>query len=79
VPVGATAVSLNITVVSPTGAGDLRIYPSNASLPLVSAINYSVGQTRANNATFALSPEGLLSVFCEQATGAVDLIVDVNG
>jgi hypothetical protein len=27
----------------------------------------------------ALSPEGLLAVFCGQAAGTVDLIVDVNG
>ncbi len=79
VPQGATAVSLNVTVVSPTGAGDLRIFPAGVALPLVSAINYGVGQTRANNATVTLSSTGLLSVFCEQATGTVDLIVDVNG
>ena len=79
VPQGATAVSLNVTVVSPTGAGDLRIFPAGVALPLVSAINYGVGQTRANNATVTLSSAGQLSVFCEQATGTVDLIVDVNG
>jgi subtilisin family serine protease len=79
IPPGVRAASLNVTVVSPTGAGDLRIYPAGVTLPLVSAINYGVGQTRANNASVALSPAGLLSVFCEQATGTVDLIVDVNG
>jgi subtilisin family serine protease len=79
VPAGVSAVSLNVTVVSPTGAGDLRVFPTGLGIPLVSAINYGVGQTRANNATVALSAAGLLSVFCEQATGTVDLIVDVNG
>jgi hypothetical protein len=79
VPKLASAVSLNVTVVSPTGAGNLRLFPPGVGVPLVSAINYSVGQTRANNATVALSPEGLLSVFCGQAAGTVDLIVDVNG
>ncbi|HEY6552597.1 MAG TPA: Calx-beta domain-containing protein, partial [Vicinamibacteria bacterium] len=79
VPKAASAVSLNVTVVSPTGAGNLRLFPAGLGVPLVSAINYSVGQTRANNATVALSPDGLLAVFCGQAAGTVDLIVDVNG
>ena len=79
VPVGATAVSLNVTVVGPTGAGDLRVFPAKAALPLVSAINYVAGQTRANNAAVALSTDGMLQVLCEQAAGAVELILDVNG
>jgi subtilisin family serine protease len=79
VPPGVRAASLNVTVVSPTADGDLRIFPSGVAPPVVSAINYRVGQTRANNVVVALSPSGLLSVFCEQSTGTVDLIVDVNG
>lgn len=57
VPVGATAVSLNLTVVTPAAGGHLRLYPANAALPLVSAINYGAGQTRANNAVLSLSRE----------------------
>jgi hypothetical protein len=36
-------------------------------------------QTRANNATVALGTDGLLSVFCQQGSGVVDLVIDVNG
>ncbi len=79
VPVAATAVSLNVTVVSAWAPGDLRIFPAKAGLPLVSTINYGAGQTRANNATVALSVDGLLSILCEQATGSAELILDVNG
>lgn len=79
VPMGATAASLNVTVVSPTAPGDLRIFPAGVGPPLVSAINYGAGQTRANNVTMQLGPTGLISVLSEQATGTVDLIVDVNG
>jgi hypothetical protein len=79
VPAGASAASLNVTVVSATTAGDLRLFPAGVALPLVSTINYAGGQTRANNAITALSSAGLLSVACAQATGTVDLIVDVNG
>jgi hypothetical protein len=79
VPVGAIAVSLNVTVVSPTTPGDLRIFPEGIAPPLVSTINYAAGQTRGNNTTVQLSPSGLISVLSAQATGTVDLIVDVNG
>jgi hypothetical protein len=79
VPVGATAVSLNLTVVAPTAGGHLRLYPANAALPLVSAINYGAGQTRANNAVLSLSTDGMLSVRCQQTAGVVDLVLDVSG
>ena len=79
IPTSTKAVALNLTVVSPSGGGDLRIFPFASAMPLVSAINYSPSQTRANNATVPLGPDGLLAVFCEQATGVVDLIIDVNG
>jgi hypothetical protein len=38
-----------------------------------------VGQTRANNLTVKLDSHGLVSAFCEQVAGTVDLVVDVNG
>jgi uncharacterized repeat protein (TIGR01451 family) len=78
-PADARAVSLNVTVTAPTHPGDLRLYPSDAALPLVSTINYSPGQTRANNAVAVLSAAGALSVQGDQAAGTVELIVDVNG
>jgi hypothetical protein len=72
-------VSINVTVTSPTHVGDLRLYPAGSPLPLVSTINYSAGQTRANNAIAVLSAGGSLAVQCDQAAGSVDLIIDVNG
>jgi hypothetical protein len=77
--VGATAVALNLTVASPTGQGNLRVFPASSSRPLASTINYAVGRTRANNAIVALSADGRLSVFCEQSDGVVDLVLDVSG
>lgn len=77
IPPTATAVSLNVTVVSPTGPGDLRIFASGPA-PLVSAVNYAPGQTRANNAVAPLSERGWLSILCDQTSGTVDVVVDVN-
>ena len=79
IPVGARAISANVTVTGGTDAGDLRAYPGGTALPLVSAVNYGPGQTRANNAVLRLGVAGNLTVRCDQAFGTVDLILDVNG
>jgi hypothetical protein len=79
IPTTAKSLSVNITVAGATEGGHLRLYPGGSPLPLTSAINYRSGQTRANNAIVTLSSTGTLSVFCGQATGTVNLILDVNG
>lgn len=79
VPATAKAVSLNVTVTQPTLAGDLRLYPDGAVLPLSSTINYRGGQTRANNAILGLGVLGGLAVRCDQPAETTHLIVDVNG
>lgn len=79
VPPDAKAVSLNVTVTTPTDPGDLRLFPAGGDVPPASAINYAAGQTRANNAIVALGDGGAVVVFCEQASGTAHLIVDVNG
>ncbi|HEY2930400.1 MAG TPA: PQQ-dependent sugar dehydrogenase [Acidobacteriota bacterium] len=79
VPATARSVSVNITVTQPTGVGHLRLYPAGSALPASSNINYSGGQTRANNAVLTLGPAGDLAVRCEQISGTVHFILDVNG
>jgi hypothetical protein len=79
IPSAAKAVSANVTVTEATGAGDLRVFAGGSALPLVSSINYSAGQTRANNALLALGPGGTIAVHADQAKGSVHFLVDVNG
>jgi len=78
IPASADAVSLNVTVVSPTAAGALRIYPGGYAFPLASAINYRPGQTRANNGSYALG-SGSLGIRCDQVSGTTHVIIDVSG
>ena len=78
VPSGAKAVSLNVTVTQPSGAGNLRLFASGAPAPLVSSLNYAAGQTRANNAVAPLSAGGSIAVRCAPS-GTAHVIVDVNG
>lgn len=79
IPPTARALSLNVTVTQPNAAGHLRVYPAGSAVPLVSTINYSVGQTRTNNAIAQVGNSEQVAVFCGQPTGNVHLIVDVNG
>jgi len=78
VPSTATAVSVNITVTQPAAQGHLTLYPGGAVAPLVSAINYRPGQTRANNAVVPLGPAKDFAVRCG-SIGTVHFIIDVNG
>lgn len=79
IPADATAISLNVAVTQPSSGGNLTLYPGGTSIPLVSAINYAAGQTRANNAIVTLGALGDLSVLCSQGSGTVQVIIDVDG
>jgi hypothetical protein len=79
VPPTARAVALNVTVTAPTGLGHLILFPDANPVPLVSAINYAAGQTRANNAVTPLGVTGGLGVFVGQASGTVHAVLDVAG
>jgi hypothetical protein len=79
VPPEARALSVNVTVTAATARGNLRLYPAGIARPPVSTVNYSAGQTRANNAIVGLSLDGRLIVYCAQASGTVHFVLDVNG
>jgi len=79
IPLAAKALSINLTITQPTAAGNLRLYPGGTSPPVASAINYRAGQTRANNAVALLGTGGTLGVSCDQPSGTVQVIIDVNG
>lgn len=79
IPLTARALALNVTDTQPTAPGNLTIYPSGLPLPLFSTINYATGRTRANNAIVSPGTNGKISIYANQATGTVHVIVDVNG
>jgi hypothetical protein len=79
VPTSARAVSLNVTITEATVGGDLRFYAAGTSLPISRTINYDTNQMRANNTIVTLGASGDVTVQCDQASGTVQLILDVNG
>ncbi len=81
IPASAQALSLNVTAVGAPATGHLRFYPGNATPPLVASVNYTAGQTRGNNAIIMLasSGTGTFAFKSFMPTGAVHVVVDVNG
>jgi hypothetical protein len=71
------AVALNVTVTAPTTAGYLTVYPTGASRPTASNLNFSAGQTIANMVIVPIGADGRITIFNSQ--GNSDILVDVLG
>jgi hypothetical protein len=76
VPIGASAVSANITAIGGAADGYITVYPCNLPVPLVSTVNFSAGEIVPNAAIVPLDTAGRM---CALSNTAVDLLVDVNG
>ncbi|HEX7180555.1 MAG TPA: metallophosphoesterase [Thermoanaerobaculia bacterium] len=79
IPADATAVAANVTVMTPSRSGYLKIYPAGAATPGTSTINFRGGGTRANNALLTLGAGGQITVLTSMPSGSTGLVVDVSG
>ena len=77
VPANAQAISLNATVVNPTGPGFLTLYPEGGAFPPVSTLNFLGHDVIVNAAVVPLSATGGISVVLGVSGG--DVILDTNG
>ena len=77
VPAGASAAVLNVTAVSPTASGFLTVFPAGITMPTVSNLNFTPGETVANLVTVPLSSTGMVSIF--NHAGSTNVVVDVDG
>jgi hypothetical protein len=76
IPTDARAVLANITVTGPTGPGFLTMWNCSAERPVVSTLNFSLGETVANASTIPLDGAGGLCAF---STVSADVVIDVSG
>ena len=76
VPAGASAVSLNVTAVSPANAGYVTVWPCDQPQPNASNLNFGPGQTIPNAVLSKLAANGTVCVFTTQT---MHLLIDVNG
>jgi len=77
VPANASSVVMNVTVTNPTAASYLTVYPSGASRPTASNLNFTPGQTVPNRVQVKLGTGGTLKLY--NNLGYVDVVIDVNG
>jgi hypothetical protein len=81
-PATARAVSTNVTVVGPSGAGNVVLFPGNANAPPTNTISFNAAQIRANNAIVGLAANGdgtVGALAVVAGNGTTDLVLDVNG
>lgn len=77
-PTGATGLSLNVAIISPTADSFLTVFPADKPRPLAANLNWVAGQDPTPNAvTAALSPSGTVAFY--NLAGTVHLAVDVVG
>lgn len=76
VPLGAGAISMNLTSDQATGAGYVTVFPSDGPFPLSSNLNFVAARPVANAGLVKLSLAGTLNAFVNVAT---HVIIDVNG
>ena len=85
VPVGAAAITANLTVTGQTKLGYASLTPDPNNNPATSTINFPVGDNRANGVTVPLStvtpgPPGNTSlVYKAVSTGTTYLLLDITG
>lgn len=77
VPVGASAVVLNLTSVSSGQAGYLTVYPAGSSQPTASNLSFSAGEQISNRLIAQVGTGGQVEMY--NYTGTTNLLVDVNG
>jgi streptogramin lyase len=73
---GVSALVMNVTVTNPTAASYLTIFPTGATQPVASNLNFTAGQTVPNRVMVGLGTGGQVNIF--NKFGSVDVIADVN-
>lgn len=82
VPTSAKAVALNLTVVDPTGNGNVALWPANLQKSPTSNINFMAGTVRANHGIVTLATDGSGALAAQGSVanaGTVHILLDVAG
>ncbi|MET7394487.1 hypothetical protein ABZS66_13445 [Dactylosporangium sp. NPDC005572] len=74
---GVTAVVLNMTVVNPTSASYLTVFPSGVARPLASNLNFPANWVGANAVTVPVGTNGQVDIY--NPAGNVHVVADVMG
>ncbi|MDH6132701.1 PKD repeat protein [Kitasatospora sp. MAA4] len=77
VPTDATAVVLNVTATEPDSAGYFTVYPGGTARPGTSNVNFTAGQTVANQVIVPIGPDGTVKLY--NFAGDAHAVVDLFG
>ncbi len=77
IPSSASAVVLNVTVVTPSAGGYVSVWPAGEIQPTVSNLNYSAKQIIANSVTVKVGLSGAVNLFA--SGGCPHIVVDIAG
>ncbi len=78
IPAGAAGVAFNVTIVNGSAPSYLTVWPSDATRPLASSLNWVAGTPAIpNKVDVRLSPDGKVSLF--DNNGSVDVLADIVG
>ena len=84
-PTDAKAAALNVTVITPSQKGHIRVFPSDVALPNISTLNFAGGENAVANGAIIPMPADTastndMSAFLYMvAPGTGHLVVDVTG
>ena len=76
-PAHTSAIVMNLTVTGATAASYVSAYPAGTARPGVSNIDFTAGQTVANQMTVPVGPNGKVTLY--NHSGSVELIADIQG
>ena len=80
IPNDAAAITANLTVVGQQQAGYISVTPDPDNNPSTSALNFPLGDVRANNITSPLANNGMLSIVYRAGAGKrTHVLLDVTG
>lgn len=74
---GATAVTMNVTVVGPSAPSYLTAWPSGDNRPTASNLNYEAGSVVPNLVVVKVGPDGRVSLYND--AGTTHVLADVVG
>jgi hypothetical protein len=77
IPANATAAIVNVTVTEPTSSGFVTVYPTGASRPVASNLNFTPSLTVPNLVVVKVGAGGKIDLF--NSLGSTHLVVDAVG
>lgn len=77
--VGASAIAINVTAVTPSGAGFATVYKSGESRPLAASVNYTAGAVVNNSVVVGVPNPLAITDFVIYTFAQSDYVVDIVG